>query len=147
MVTRVRGGVEQGTFFSKDVKFMTIANTNATFLSDLIDYTAVDTGTPPTALALQYTAAVGSDLEIVCELVAQRATIIGVHVGGAAGTTTTTVDLILDYANAYPVDAAATAGTATLVEVLAGEIDTAITGVTTITTALGFFPATPGAPA
>ena len=147
MVTRVNGSVDQGVFFSKDVKFMTVSNTNATFLADLIDYTAVDTGAAPTALKQQYTAAVGSDLELVCELVAQRATIIGVHVGGAAGTTTTDVEFILDYAGAYPVDAAAVAGTATLVEVLAGEINTAITGVTTITVAEGFFPATPGAPA
>ena len=137
MVTRVNGAPRQGVYFSKDVKFMTISNTNATFLTDL----QVTTTDPRQADV------VNSDLEIALELVAQRATIIAVHVGGANGTTTTDVEVMLDYANAYPVDAAATAGTATLVEVLAGEIDTAITGTTTITVAEGFFPATPGTPA
>ena len=151
MVTRINGSVRQGVFFSKDVKFMTLSCTGATFLADLV--LDSDTAVTPGVGSTQRIAAVGSALEQVVEIVAQRATVIGVHVGGANGSTTTDVELMLDYAGAYPVGTDASdvgVDGGTILEQLQFDITaidspTDITAVA-VTVAEGFFPATPGTP-
>lgn len=101
MVTRVNGAPRQGVWFSADVRFLTITATGATFLADLVDPADLTVaGTP--AVSVQRAAAVNSGLEQVLEAVATRGTIIGMSV---VATDTTTVNLIVDYAQAF--DAAA----------------------------------------
>lgn len=145
MIDRVNGSIRTGVWVEQDVRFMSIVATNATFLADLVldsDETIGTTanGTPGSA---QRIAAVGSDLEQILERVSQRATILGVHVGGSGGADTTELDLMLGYASGFQFSDFVTAdANGTTTEQLAAEIDTIGTlADTTIFVDTGFVPA------
>ena len=132
MVTRVNGGVYQGVWVEKDVKFLQITSTSATYLTDLKTDESV----------AQKAEAVNSDLEIVLELVAQRGTILGVNV-----TSDTVVEVMVGYAGAYTVGN--TQATDPSVEKVLSEDIIAETAATVCAIAVfaGFGGALPGTPA
>jgi hypothetical protein len=86
MVTRINGAPDQGFYFSKDVRTLTIVATGGDFVNDL----TVKTTQPHQA------AVVNSTLEVTLEAVATRATVIGLTVVNA-----TTCHVLVDYANAF----------------------------------------------
>jgi len=128
MVTRVNGGPEQGFYFSKDVRVLTITTDLSDWLADLL--------APP--------AGVNSGLEQVLEAVATRATVIGV-----TAIDDDTLHVMVDYANAFT--AGNTEMTANSIE---AELAAAINAIatpnfanTTVDTFDGFAGATNGTPA
>ena len=86
MVVRTNGAPAQGFWFSADVRTLTIVSTNGDFLEDL----TVRTTDPREADV------VNSGLEQLIEAVQTRCTVIALNVTNA-----TTVQLIVDYANAF----------------------------------------------
>ena len=106
MVTRINGAPEQGFYFSKDVRVITVdAVTGGDFVNDL----TVKTTQPHQA------AVVNSTLEVVLEAIATRATVIGLTVVDA-----NTCHVMVDYANAF---------TAGLSETDAGSVEAEIAGL------------------
>ena len=128
MVDRIKGGPDQGFWFSADVRVLTITTDNSDWLADLL--------APP--------AGVNSGLEQVLEAVSVRATVIGV----------TAIDddvlhVLVDYANAFT--AGNTESDAGTIEEEVGDAIDAITSPafanTTLDTFDGFAGATNGTPA
>lgn len=84
-VSRVHGYIQQGVWFSKDIRFVEVSATGATFLTDLVTDNSV---------SAQMTEAVNSGLEQVVELMEQRGTVLGISVVDA-----THVWLMVGYAS------------------------------------------------
>ena len=128
MVDRVNGAPEQGVWFSKDVKFLTVTATGGAFLADLTAVGQADV--------------VNSGLEQVLEAVATRGTVIGMSVADA-----TTVHLMVDYANAFT--AGNTEATGDSVEEEVAALINEIAGLSgaTVDTFEGFTAAALGTPA
>ena len=103
MVTRTRGGIRQGVWFSADVRFVQLTVDTSTYLADLVDPT--DTDGDGFINESEFVAAVNSDLEIVTELLQQRCNVIGLSVETAS-----IVQFIVDYGQAIDPLAGVTLG-------------------------------------
>ena len=122
MVDRINGAPGQGVFFSKDVRFVSVACTNANdgFLDELVD--------SPSGLG------VNGDLEAVLEIIAQYGTIIGLTVTGTGACA-----VMVDYGQQFD-DAAVQTAVDTAIEAIAG------LSANTLTVESGFAPAALGTP-
>jgi len=135
MVTRTNGAPRQGFWFSADVRVLTIVSTNGDFLTDL-----TVTSTDPRQADV-----VNSGLEQVIEAVQTRCTVIAMNVTNA-----TTVQFIVDYANAFTAGNTET-DSGSVEEEIANAIDAVSSPVdlssTTLDTFGGFTGAASGTPA
>jgi len=92
MVTKINGLPTRGFWFSKDVKTVTVVSTGGDFIDDADGVNGVD-----------------SALEQVLEVLQTRATVIALSITNA-----TTIQVIVDYANAF---------TAGLTEATSGSVE------------------------
>jgi hypothetical protein len=128
MVTRVNGGPQQGFWFSKDVRVLTITTDLSDWLADL----------------LPAPAGVNSGLEQVLEAVSQYGTVIGV-----TAIDDDTLHVMVDYANQFVAGNSET-DTGTVEAALAADINAIATpnfANTTVDTFDGFAGAVNGTPA
>lgn len=108
---RFNGRIQQGMWFSQDVRFITITAVGTRFLDQLNGGSVVDSGK-----------VVRSDLEKIALVLSTRGTIIGATIEND-----TTVHFVLDYANAFGDQNVVTSINN---EILSIGIDASITSVT-----------------
>ena len=124
MTTKVNGRIEQGIWFSADVRFVQVTATGGAFLADLTAADAADD--------------VNTSLEKAVRALATRGTVIGLNVVSA-----TVFEVIMDHAQAFD-DAAVVTEVQDLIDSIDAPSDLSATAIVAVA---GFVGAVPGTPA